>query len=143
MKIGALPSWSRWLLVLPVSFFAGGAAAWIFSVIVGRSYADFIISGPTTFAHNLYAISAEIIYGWVLVSVGTATAPSRRPVVATALFCLLCAEIVVTDFFGALRPGVTPMSAALRVMGYVVGAAIAVQMVFVKHRIARAAESPR
>lgn len=144
MKSGALATWSRWLLVVPVAFFASGAAAWVFSLVAGISNVEYHVSGPTTLAENIYEVAADIIYGWVLVSAGTATAPIRRSAIAVALFCLL---LVAMGYFiynyRALGPGVTPMWMLLRLVGYVAGAAIAVRMVFVKYRREKPSESPQ
>lgn len=128
----------RWVLVLPASFFASGAAAWLFGVVTGLQYAINVVAAPNSIEQNFYAVAADFIYGWVFVSAGAATAPGRRPIVAVTLICVLVASMVYTMSHGTLRDGISVIWAALRTMGYIGGATLAVWIIVLEGRTAKA-----
>ena len=129
----------RWLLVLPASFLLSGAAAWLSEKVATLQYVINVIGSPTTIEQYFYAIFANVVYGWVFVSAGTATAPSRRPLVAAILICVLLAVMGYVGYHGTLKSGLSPILALLLIAGYIVGAALAVGMVIIENRSVKSA----
>lgn len=126
----------RWVLVLPASFFASWAAAWLFGLVTRLQYSSNVVEAPTLVEQTFYSVAAAVVYGWVFVSAGAATAPGRRSIVAVVLACVLVAVMGYLVYHGALsiEGFIAAMWAALHITGYVGGAAIAVWMAVIENR---------
>lgn len=129
----------RWVLVLPASFFASGAAAWLVAAVTGLSYSINVVAAPNSIEQYFYAVAADFIYGWVFVSAGAATAPGRRPIVAVILICLLVAVMGYVAYNGTLKIEgfIATIWAALRIAAYIGGAAVATWLIVVEGRAAK------